>query len=138
MTIHVSGPFDVTMTPQGSPDAADGTTLARMTLEKHYHGDLWATATGEMLSAVTAVKGSAGYVAIERVRGTLRGRSGSFVLQHTGVLDRGVPSLTITVVPDSGSGELAGLTGAMRIVIEGGKHAYEFDYTLPETPGVTA
>lgn len=134
----ITGPFDVTMTPQGAPDAIDGTTLARLSLDKHYHGALEAAGIGEMLSAVTSVKGSAGYVAIERVRGTLEGRVGSFVLQHTGVLDRGVASLVITVVPDSGGGALAGLIGTMRIVIEGGKHAYEFDYTLPAVAPPTA
>lgn len=130
----VTGPFDVTMTPQGAPDATDGVTLARLALDKRYHGALDATATGEMLSAVTPVKGSAGYVAVERVRGTLEGRIGSFVLMHTGVLDRGAPALVVQVVPDSGTGALAGLTGRLRIVIEGGKHAYEFDYELPEAP----
>jgi hypothetical protein len=134
----VTGPFDVTMTPQGAPDSVDGTTLARLSLDKRYRGELDATATGEMLSAVTGVKGSAGYVALERVRGTLAGRLGTFVLQHTGVLARGAASLTITVVPDSGSGALVGLAGSMNIVIEGGRHSYVFDYTLPEAPSTFA
>ena len=101
-----------------------------MTIDKQFHGDLEATSKGEMLSAVGAVKGSAGYVAIEKVTGKLRGRSGSFVLQHTGTMTRGAPQLSITVVPDSGTGDLVGLTGQMTIHIEAGKHSYEFEYTL--------
>lgn len=130
MSTHISGPFDVKMAPQGSDPAEGGSTLARFALEKTYHGALTATAKGEMISAVTSVKGSAAYSAIERVDGTLDGRRGTFVLQHTGVMDRGAPSLAITVVPDSGTGELAGLSGTMNIVIEAGKHSYEFDYRL--------
>ena len=114
-----------------SSDAADGNTLERRTLDKRFHGDLDAGSRGEMLSAGTAVKGSAGYVAMERVTGTLHGRSGTFVLQHTATMDRGAPSLSITVVPDSGTGELAGLTGHMNIRIEGGQHSYDFEYELP-------
>jgi hypothetical protein len=118
------------MTPQSGDAAEGGTTLGRFSLEKTYHGALTATAKGEMISAVTSVKGSAAYSAIERVDGTLDGRRGTFVLQHTGVMDRGAPSLVITVVPDSGTGELAGLSGTMNIVIEAGKHSYEFEYRL--------
>lgn len=128
-TIKAAGPFDVKMSPESGPDSAVG----RFTLTKQYHGDLEATATGEMLTAMTATKGSAGYVAIEKVTGTLAGRTGTFHLQHTGVMNRGAPSLTITVVPDSGTGELTGLTGAMRIQIApDGSHRYEFDYALAE------
>lgn len=93
-----------------------------------------ATSKGEMLSASTSVKGSAGYVAIERVSGTLHGRSGSFTLQHSGTMTRGAPQLTITVVPDSGSDQLKGLAGKMMITIADGKHSYEFEYTLTENP----
>jgi len=103
-----------------------------MSIDKQFHGDLEATSKGEMLSAMTDTKGSAGYVAIERVTGKLQGRSGSFVLQHTGTMTRGEPQLTITVVPDSGSGQLVGLTGKMTIKITDGKHFYDFEYTLPE------
>src|SRR5208283_4028345 len=103
---------------------------ARYSLDKQYHGDLEATAKGEMLSAMTDVKGSAGYVAIERVTGTLKGRSGSFVLQHTGTMTRGAPELTITVVPDSGSDQLVSLAGKMAIKIVDGKHSYDFEYVL--------
>ncbi len=99
-------------------------------MEKQFHGDLEATSKGEMLSAGGSVKGSAGYVAIERVSGTLHGRAGTFVLQHSGVMTRGAPGLTVSVVPDSGTGELAGLAGTMSIVIAEGKHSYELTYTL--------
>lgn len=119
------------MTPQAEADAADGSTLGRMALDKSYAGDLAGTGKGAMLSALTSVQGSAGYVAIERVSGTLHGRRGSFVLQHGGVMTRGARQLAITVVPDSGSGELAGLAGRMDIQIADGKHYYTFDYELP-------
>jgi hypothetical protein len=132
MTTRASGPFDVTLSPQSSDEEPSGSTLARLTLDKQFAGDLTATSKGEMLSAGTRVTGSAGYVAIERVTGTLNGRQGSFVLQHYATMTRGTPDLKIIVVPDSGTGELTGITGAMTIVIaQGGKHSYEFDYTLP-------
>lgn len=130
-TKRIEGTFEVTLTPAGPGDARDGVTLGRMTLAKRFSGELSATSEGEMLSARTATPGSAGYVAIERVSGTLAGRTGTFVLQHFGVLDRGAQELTIRVVPDSGTGELAGLSGTMRIVVEAGKHTYVFDYVLP-------
>lgn len=120
------------LTPQRMVNNEEG--LARMSIDKRFHGDLEATSTGEMLSAGTSVKGSAGYVAIERVTGTLAGRSGTFVLQHTGTMNRGTPDLTITVVPDSGTGDLTGLAGRMSINIDEGKHSYGFDYTLGD-PG---
>lgn len=119
------------MTPQAEADAADGSTLGRMALDKAYAGDLAGTGKGAMLSALTSVQGSAGYVAIERVSGTLHGRRGSFVLQHDGLMTRGARQLSIVVVPDSGSGELAGLAGRMDIQIADGKHSYTFDYELP-------
>jgi hypothetical protein len=102
-----------------------------MSLDKQFHGDLEATSTGEMLAAMTEIKGSAGYVAMERVNGTLQGKSGTFVLQHSATMTRGVPQMNVTVVPDSGTDGLVGLTGTMTIKIEEGKHFYEFDYTLP-------
>jgi hypothetical protein len=105
-----------------------------MSIDKQISGDLLAKTRGQMLSAMTDTKGSAGYVAIERVTGTLHGRKGSFVLQHNGLMDRGTPSLSVVVVPDSGTDELAGLVGEFRILIEGGKHRYEFDYRLPQSP----
>lgn len=127
------GTFEVKLTPlptQATDEHAEGGALGRMSIDKVYSGDLTGPARGEMLTALTATEGSAGYVAIERVSGTLAGRSGTFVLQHTGTMNRGAQQLSITVVPDSGTGELTGLSGTMRIMIEGGKHSYEFDYTL--------
>jgi hypothetical protein len=131
MTTHASGSFDVTLTPQ-APDEATGAALGRLVIDKQFHGDLEATSKGQMLAAGTAVEGSAGYVAIEQATGTLHGRSGSFVLQHNGTMTRGAGQLTITVVPDSGTGELAGLAGTMTINIVDGKHLYEFEYSLGE------
>lgn len=133
VTEHASGTFDVKLAPSGEADKAEGSTLGTYSLEKQYHGDLEASAKGTMLTAGTDVKGSAGYVAIERVTGTLKGHKGSFVLQHNGTLTRGTPQQNIIVVPDSGTGELAGLTGKLTVIIEEGKHSYEFDYSLPPT-----
>ena len=129
MPTHASGSFDVKLNPQ----AADDSALGRLTIDKTFHGDLEATSKGQMLAASTDVPGSAGYVAMERVTGTLGGRSGSFVLQHTGTLTRGEAELSVTVVPDSGTGQLAGLAGRMTIDIVEKKHFYKFDYTLPES-----
>lgn len=131
MTRRAKGPFDVKIT-QLSDDKAEGSTLGRSSLEKQLHGDLAGTSRGEMLTALTSVKGSAGYVAIERVTGTLHGRKGTFVLQHSGIMNRGAQQLSLSVVPDSGSGELVGLAGTMQIIIDEGKHSYDFEYTLPE------
>lgn len=128
--MHATGPFEVTITPQPADDYADGNSLARLTIDKQFHGDLEATSKGQMLSAMGSVKGSAGYVAIERVTGTLGGRRGSFVLQHDGSMNRGAPTLVITVVADSGTDELGGLAGTMVIDITNGKHTYAFEYTL--------
>ena len=133
MSQHAKGPFDVKLNPQplALEDDGEGATRARLSIDKRYHGDLDAGSKGEMLSAMTGTQGSAGYVAIEKVTGTLGGRSGTFVLQHNATMTRGAPHLEIIVVPDSGTGELAGLTGSMNIVIaEGGKHFYEFEYDL--------
>jgi len=134
MMIHASGTFEVKMIPQ-KPDnkEAESANLGRMSIDKQFYGDLEATSKGEMLSAATEVKGSAGYVAIERVSGTLHGRSGTFILQHSGTMTRNAPQMSVTVVPDSGTGELVGLAGKMTIKIADGKHFYEFDYTLPGT-----
>jgi hypothetical protein len=129
---HARGTFEVKMAPQADGDAGAG--LGRMTLDKQFHGDLEATSQGQMLSAGTAVQGSAGYVALERVSGALHGRNGTFVLQHHGLMDRGTPHLTITVVPDSGTEELTGIAGTMGIERADGKHSYDLAYTLPETP----
>jgi hypothetical protein len=129
MTTQASGTFEVKMNPL-SEDKADGASLGRLSLDKQFQGDLAATSKGEMLTAMTAVKGSAGYVAIERVSGTLHGREGSFVLQHSGTATRGAQQLSVSVVPDSGSGQLVGITGRMTIKIAEGKHMYELEYTL--------
>jgi hypothetical protein len=116
-------------TPQ--PEGRSGSTIGRLLLSKQFHGDLEATSEGHMLTAMTGVEGSAAYVAIERVTGTLDGRRGSFALQHTGIMNRGAPQLTITVVPDSGTDDLQGLSGTMAIdIAPGGKHSYRFDYSL--------
>ena len=131
---HASGTFEVKITPQPRDEYADGATLGRMTIDKHFRGDLTGSSRGQMLTAGTPVKGSAGYVAIEQVTGTLAGRAGTFILQHSGTMTRGAPALTLTVVPDSGSGELTGLAGTMQIDIAAGAHAYRFDYELAGTP----
>lgn len=130
---HATGTLDVKVTPQPSEDKSADSSLARLTLDKQFHGDLEGTSKGQMLAASTSVKGSAGYVAIERVAGTLRGRKGSFTLQHFGTMTRGAPHLVVSVVPDSGTDELTGLAGTMTIKIEEGKHFYDFEYTLTET-----
>ena len=127
---HAVGTFEVQLKMLGSY-SSDDPTLARMSIDKSFHGDLEGTSKGEMLSAGTAIKDSAGYVAMERVTGTLAGRKGSFVFQHSATMTRGVPSLSVTVVPDSGSGDLTGLKGVFKIIIDSDSHAYEFDYELP-------
>jgi len=130
MTLQATGTFDVKLTPRPPDDSTDTSALGRMTIDKQFHGDLEATSQGQMLAAMSSVKGSAGYVAMERVTGVLHGRSGTFVLQHSGTMHRGAPALSVTVVPDSGTDELTGLSGAMTIVIEGKQHSYEFAYTI--------
>jgi hypothetical protein len=128
--MHATGTFEVKMKPQTDENVGDP-TVGRMSIDKQFHGDLEATSKGQML-AVGNPNGSAGYVAMERVTGTLAGRKGSFALQHTGTMTRGVPELSVTVVPDSGTGELAGLSGKMKIIVDGGKHSYEFEYMLAQ------
>lgn len=127
---RASGRFDVRRTPQ-PPSPDEGAPIARHDLAKVFHGDLDATGTGVMLSVGTAVEGSAAYSALEVVRGRLHGLEGSFALQHDGVMTRGAPELSIRVVPDSGTGDFAGLAGSFGIRIEAGVHHYDFDYTLP-------
>jgi len=134
-TRHATGPFDVTLTPRPDPAGVGDPVVGRMSLDKAFHGDLEATSKGQMLAVRSSVKGSAGYVAIERVVGTLHGRSGSFSLQHSGTMTRGTPKQSITVVPDSGTDELAGLGGTMTIEVQpGGKHLYRFDYSFADAP----
>ncbi len=125
------GNFVVKLLPLVFEGQPEGGSLGRMSIDKQISGDLVATTIGQMLSAGTETKGSAGYVAIERVDGTLHGRKGSFTLQHTGTMNRGAPSLSVTVVPDSGTGELVGLKGDFNIIRAEGKHSYEFNYSLP-------
>jgi expansin (peptidoglycan-binding protein) len=133
MTAHAEGAFDVKTTPLSPDDATTGTPIGRFGLDKQYHGDLDAQSKGEMLGAGNPASGTAGYVAIEHVTGSLHGRNGSFALQHIGTMDQGRFDLTVKVVPGSGSGELAGIAGTMKIIIANGKHSYEFDYTLRDT-----
>jgi Protein of unknown function (DUF3224) len=124
------GEFVVKLLPLEIEGFAEDSKIGRMSINKSISGDLIATTVGQMLSAGTQVKGSAGYVAIEQVDGVLNGKKGTFVLQHTGSMNKGSPSLAVMVVPDSGTGELVGLEGQFNIIISGGKHSYEFKYTL--------
>lgn len=132
MTQSIRGRFDVKMQPQPAQEEAAGAVIGRMLLDKRYHGTLDAIGKGQMLAAHGSEKGSAGYVAIELVSGTLDGRAGSFVLQHHGVMDRSEKSLSITVIPDSATDALTGLQGRMDIVIASGEHTYVFDYSFPD------
>jgi hypothetical protein len=134
MTTRAKGTFEVKLGPLATYNQAEGNLLGRLSIDKQFRGDLEASSQGEMLSAGTGIKGSAGYVAIERVSGALQGRSGTFVLQHSATMTRGVPRLNIAVVPDSGTGELAGLAGRMTIDVADGAHSYEFEYTIAEAP----
>jgi hypothetical protein len=129
---RATGSFEVSLQPLPNTEVTADNQFGRMLLNKKFSGDLVATARGQMLSAMTSVKGSAGYVAIDHVTGELDGRKGSFVLQHSGFMNRGVPSLSIMVVPDTGTGELTGLSGTLSINIIDGKHFYDFIYSLPE------
>ncbi len=129
-TTHANGTFDVKVIPQGTPDSADGIALGRMSIDKEFHGDLEATSKGEMLTSGSEANGSAAYVAIERVIGTLGGRRGSFALMHQGTMNKESQTLTVIVVPDSGTGQLAGISGTLTITIVNKKHSYEFAYSL--------
>jgi hypothetical protein len=128
---RATGTFDVKLAPQ-KPDnpQAEAAGLGRMSLDKQFHGDLEAASQGEMLSILDREKNSGGYVAIERVVGKLQGREGSFVLQHNATMNRAAAKMEITVVPDTGTGALAGISGSMTLRIEEGKHFYDFEYTL--------
>ena len=129
MPRFAEGSFEVKLAPLACYNTADD-KLARMSIDKVFRGDLDAVSQGEMLAAMTATKGSAGYVAVEKVTGTLLGRSGTFVLQHSSTMERGTPTQSVAVVPDSGTGELAGLAGGMTIIIRDGKHYYRFEHTI--------
>jgi hypothetical protein len=131
VSLHATGTFDVKMSPLPAEDAGGGAAIGRFASDKQFHGDLEGTSKGQMLGAGDPSTGTAGYVAMEYVTGTLHGRSGSFVLQHMGTMNGGKFDLNVIVAPGSGKGELAGIDGTMRIIIAGGKHSYEFDYTLP-------
>ena len=131
MTRRAEGAFDVALAPQPADERELGAAIGRMTLDKRFHGALDARSEGQMLAFRSGVEGSAGYVAMERVEGSLEGRVGGFVLQHSGTMERGAKHLDLHVVPDSGSGQLAGLRGTMAIEITGGAHFYRFEYTLP-------
>lgn len=129
---HATGSFEVKINPLEPFNKDEGAMLGRLSIEKTFKGDLEGHGKGEMLTGGDPKSGSAGYVAMEQVAGTLHGRKGTFLLQHNGSMNRGTPSLTVSVVPDSGTGGLKGLAGTLSIKIENGKHFYEFDYTLPE------
>ena len=131
MTYHAAGTFDVKNTPIPSDESTGGAAIGRLSLDKQFHGDLEAVSKGEMLGAGNPKSGTAGYVAMEHVTGTLNGRTGSFAMQHFGTMAAGKLELKVIVVPGSGSGDLAGIDGTMTILISGGKHSYQFDYTLP-------
>jgi len=134
VTHHASGSFEVKLTPQQPEAAVADSGIGRLLSDKQFHGDLEATSKGQMLAYGDPAQGSAGYVAMEKVTGTLGGRTGTFALQHAGTMDRGAFEMSVKVVPGSGTGQLAGLAGSMNIIIEGGKHSYAFEYTLPEAP----
>jgi len=126
--MKATGEFEVKLVPQTDMEVP---MLGRLSINKTFRGDMEGNSQGQMLSAGTSIPNSAGYVAIERVEGTLKGKRGSFVLQHSGTMDRGTPSLLVTVVPDSGTEELTGISGTLDIIIADGKHSYDFDYSLP-------
>ncbi|MFZ4690766.1 MAG: DUF3224 domain-containing protein [Polymorphobacter sp.] len=127
---HATGTFEVSITP-ATNNSAEGVTLGRMVVEKTFSGPLTAQSHGDMLTGTSAVKDSAAYVLIERVTGTLDGKVGSFALAHIGIMDRGKPDLRVSIVPDSGSGALTGISGTLVIRIEGGKHFYDLAFRLP-------
>jgi hypothetical protein len=128
MANNAKGTFDVKLTPE--QDASGESVVGRMTIDKQFHGDIEGTSKGLMVMAGTAVQGSAGYVALEKVSASIDGKSGTFYLQHHGIMNRGEGQLSVMVIPDSGTDELTGLNGSMSIKIEDGKHFYEFEYTI--------
>lgn len=130
MAHHATGSFDVKVIPQPADDSAGG-PFSRLLLDKRFHGQLDGGSKGTMLGTMSGVEGSGGYVALEQFTGTLDGKRGSFVLQHNGSMVRNVPTMIVTVVPGSGTDQLSGISGTMRILIEGGQHSYDFEYSLP-------
>jgi hypothetical protein len=131
---HAKGTFEVKISPQAPEQGVGDPGVGRMAIEKQFHGDMQGQGRGQMLAVGTAVDGSAGYVAMERVEASVHGRQGSFALQHSGTLTRGTPQLSVTIVPDSGAGELAGIAGQLTITVAGGVHAYDLEYSLPDMP----
>ena len=131
VSMHAEGTFDVKNAPLAADEALSGTAVGRYGLDKQFHGDLEGTSKGEMLTSGSPATGTAGYVAMEQVTGSLHGRSGSFALQHFGTMEDNKFDLTVKVVPGSGTGDLTGISGTMRIIIANGKHSYKFDYVLP-------
>ena len=129
-TMQATGTFEVKVVPLAADDSVDTGGFGRLSIDKTFSGGLTGTSKGQMVGAFTAVEGSAGYVALERVTGTLNGKKGSFILQHSGTMSHGTQSIIVTVIPDSGTEELTGLSGKMQIIIEGKKHSYVFDYSL--------
>lgn len=132
--MHARGTFEVQIAPMPVDAYTDAATLGRMTIDKQFRGDMVGTGKGQMLTGMGSAKGSAAYSAIERFTGKVAGKRGSFVMQHTGVMTRGEQSLLITIVPDSGTDELAGITGTLKIIVDGKQHSYEFEYALPVAP----
>jgi len=131
---HAKGTFEVKISPQAPEQGVGDPGIGRMAIEKQFQGDMQGQGKGQMLAVGTAIDGSAGYVAMERVEARVHGRQGSFALQHSGTLTRGTPQLSVTIVPDSGAGELAGIAGQLTITVAGGVHAYDLEYSLPDTP----
>ena len=132
MNDRAVGTFEVKLTPQSADTPTEGSSLGRLTIEKQFSGDIVGASKGEMLTAGTAIKNSAGYVAVERVTASVKGRVGTFAMMHTGIMNRGAPQLTITVVPDSGTGALTGISGSFGIDVANGKHSYWFDYQIAD------
>jgi hypothetical protein len=129
--MNAEGTFDVKNAQLSADEALAGTAIGRFGLDKQFHGALEATSKGEMLGAGNPATGTAGYVALEEVSGTLNGRSGSFALQHFGTMEENKFDLVVKVVPGSGTGDLTGISGTMTIKIVSGKHSYQFEYSLP-------
>lgn len=129
---RISGFFEVSLKPLQMDEDLATQLIARMSIDKQYRGDLEATGKGQMLTGGSSIRNSAAYVAIERVTGSLKGRKGAFTLVHTGLMNRGSPSLVITIVPDSGTEQLEGIKGTMTINIDAGKHSYQLDYALAD------
>jgi hypothetical protein len=134
MTMQATGTFEVKVLPLPADDTVDTGGFGRLSIDKRFSGTLVGTSKGQMVAGMTAVEGSGAYVALERVSGTLNGRHGTFVLQHNGTMSGGEQELRIAVVPDSGTDELTGLAGTMKITIDGGRHSYEFEYRIGGSP----